>query len=166
MGWEKRLQIGLHVLFFISLVLVLFGGYFVEFFLEHKPCALCYLQRISMVLAALCLLINLKGGPNTQSLGVCLLAALFGSIVALRHNSIKFCCEDTIKPVILGKSLPAWALVVFACSMIAIAVLLLFKENTQEVDKSSVLFKGAFILITVVLVLGALSSLSTRGFGF
>lgn len=166
MKWEKGLQIGVHVLFFLCLILVLFGGYFVEFFLQHKPCSLCYLQRLGMILAALCLLINLKGGGNSKSLGVCLLAALFGSIVALRHNSLKFCCTDAIKPVIWGKSLPVWAFWVFGFCMIGIAVLLLFKENIESSQKSSALFKAAFILLSIVLILGVLSALVTRGLGF
>lgn len=166
MKWEKRLYLIFHISFFLVLVLVLFGGYFIEFVMKHEPCALCYLQRLGMLLAALCLLINLKKGPSSQSLGVCLLAALFGFLVSLRHNSLKLCCEDRIKPVILGKSLPNWTLWVFGASMLAIALLLMFNQKNVANTKSGRLFKVGFVLISVVLILGIVSTLLTRGLAF
>lgn len=166
MKWENRLYLIFHLSFFAVLVLVLLGGYFVEFVMKHEPCALCYLQRLGMVLAALCLLINLKKGPSPQSLGVCLLSALFGFLVSIRHNSLKFCCESRIKPVVLGKSLPNWALWVFGASMLAIAVLLMFNEKNIATSKSGRFFRVGFLLISAVLILGIVSTLMTRGFAF
>ena len=165
MHWKKKFDLILHLSFYTVLILVLFGGYFIEFILNHEPCALCYLQRLGMILSSLCILINLRT-PSSKSLGVCLLSALFGALVALRHNSLKFCCGGSMQPQILGKSLPAWAFTVFGVSMIAVAILLLYNDRDPLLPQKSRVFKVAFILISLVLLVGILSTLLSRGFGF
>ena len=165
MEWKKKLDLMVHLCFYAVLILVLFGGYFIEFIWHHQPCALCYLQRLGMVLASLCLLINLKN-PSSKSLGVCLLSALFGALVALRHNSLKFCCGGSMQPQVLGKTLPIWAFYVFGFSMIAVAILLLFKDRDSLLPQKSTIFRVAFILISFVLLVGIISTLLSKGFSF
>ena len=165
MHWKKKIDLMLHLSFYGVLILVLFGGYCMEFVMHYEPCTLCYLQRLGMVLASLCLLINLKH-PSSKSLGVCLLSALFGALVALRHNSLKFCCGGSIQPQVLGKSLPTWAFYVFGCSMMAVAMLLLVSDRDPLLPQKSRVFKVAFILISLALLVGILSTLLSRGFGF
>ena len=165
MHWKKKSDLILHLSFYTVLILVLFGGYCIEFIMNHEPCALCYLQRLGMILASLCLLINLKN-PSSKSLGVCLLSALFGALVALRHNSLKFCCGGLMKPQVLGKSLPTWAFYVFGFSMIAVAMLLLANDRDPLLPQKSTIFRVAFILISLVLLVGIISTLLSRGFVF
>jgi disulfide bond formation protein DsbB len=165
MDWKKKIDLTLHLCFYGVLILVLFGGYCMEFIMKHEPCALCYLQRLGMVLASLCLLINLKH-PSSKSLGVCLLSSLFGAFVALRHNSLKFCCGGSMQPQILGKSLPTWAFYVFGCSMIAVALLLLVNDRDPLLPQKSTIFRVAFVFISLALLVGILSTLLSRGCGF
>jgi disulfide bond formation protein DsbB len=155
----------IHMAFFATLIAVLFGAYFVEFVLGHKPCALCYLQRIGMLLSAICLAINIKD-PTNRSLGVCLLSSVFGAGVALRHNSLKFCCPDLIKPVILGKSLPVWSFYVFVCSMVTIAVMLVLRKESLHKDKIDRFFEISFWILSIVLIIGTTSTFICRGFQF
>ena len=154
-----------HISFFSILILVLFGAYFVEFILGHQPCALCYLQRIGMILSAACLIINIKEPGNT-SLGVCLLSSLFGCAVALRHNSLKFCCSDYIKPVILGKSLPVWSFYVFVCSMLAVCVMLICRKEKLRQYESDKVYNVSFWILSIVLLIGTASTLVSRGLQF
>jgi disulfide bond formation protein DsbB len=151
--------------FFTTLIAVLFGAYFVEFVLGYKPCALCYLQRIGMLLSAVCLAVNIKD-PTSRSLGVCLLSAVFGAGVALRHNSLKFCCSDSIKPVIFGKSLPVWSFYVFVCSMLAVAVMLVLRKEPLRKDKIDRLFDISFWTLSIVLIIGTTSTFICRGLKF
>ena len=154
-----------HIAFFATLVAVLLGAYFVEFVLGYRPCALCYLQRIGMLLSAICLAVNIKDS-SSKSLGVCLLSAVFGAGVALRHNSLKFCCPDDIKPVILGKSLPVWSFYVFVGSMVAVAVMLFLKREPLRKDKLDNLFNISFWILSTVLIIGTISTLICRGLTF
>jgi hypothetical protein len=154
-----------HEAFFLILLVVLLAGHYVEFILRFSPCALCYLQRFGMLLAAFSLVLFWKEG-GTKSLGICLLSSLFGFIVALRHVSLKYCCNVSLTPIVFGRSLPAWSLCVFGLSMLGIAALLLlygFCDKNIEHEKR---FKRGSYLLFIFLLIGLVSAFVQRGFSF
>jgi DMSO reductase anchor subunit len=71
-----------------------------------------------------------------------------------------------MQPQVLGKSLPTWAFTVFGFSMIGVAVLLLVNDRDPLVPQKSAIFRVAFILISLALLVGILSTLLSRGFSF
>ncbi|MCX6987696.1 MAG: disulfide bond formation protein B [Chlamydiae bacterium] len=165
MLWKKQLHLVLHITFFLILILVVGGGYFVEWVLDYKPCALCYLQRIGMMVAALSLLINLSE-DNRRSLGLCLLSALVGSAVAIRHNLLKFCCAEQIQPIIFGRSLPFWSLIVFISSMVGVAVLLILQDSSNFYRSKGLVYRWLFFILLITTLVGSFSVLLNRGVGF
>ena len=165
MLWRKRLHLILHIVFFAILILVVGGGYFVEWVLNYKPCALCYLQRIAMMVSALALLINLIE-DNMRSLGLCLLSSLVGAAVALRHNLLKFCCEERIQPIIWGKSLPFWALIVFMSSILGVAILLILQDSSNFYRSRGLAYRWLFSILLITTLVGCFSVLFNRGLGF
>lgn len=153
----------IHIAFFLILLVVLLSGHYVEFIMGFSPCALCYLQRFGMLIAALSLLLFWKE-EGTKGLAVCLLASLFGFIVALRHVSLKYCCKDSFSPIVLGKSLPAWSLYVFGLSMIGVvALLLLYGFCRRNLERERWFKRGSYLLFAFLLF-GLISVLVQRGF--
>ena len=165
MLWRKRLHLILHIAFFAILILVVAGGYFVEWVLGYKPCALCYLQRIGMMASALALLINLSE-DSSRGLGLCLLSALVGSAVAIRHNLLKFCCAEQIQPVIWGRSLPFWSLIVFISSMVGVAVLLILQDSSNFYRNRGLVYRWLFSILLIITLVGCFSVVLNRGIGF
>ena len=165
MNLQNRMYQVLVITFLSILLLVVCGGYFVEFILHHPPCSLCLLQRVPMIASAICLLIHLRE-QTLKSLGVCLVSALVGAMIALRQNSLKFCGGKSMQPVVLGQTLPFWALLIFAGSMIGIAVLLLLKDSYPFYPVSRGVFRLYVSFLVVVVIIGAFSVLLDRGFSF
>jgi len=165
MLWRKRLHLILHIAFFAILILVVAGGYFVEWVLNYKPCALCYLQRIGMMVAAFALLINLTE-DNLRGLGLCLLSALFGAAVAIRHAALKFCSGEPIQPIIFGRSLPGWSLIVFISSMLGITVLLILRDSSDFYRSKGLVYRWLFSILVITTLVGCFSVLLNRGVGF
>jgi len=141
------------------------GGFYVEFILKNTPCALCYLQRLAMMLIALSLILNLRV-PSYKNIAAILVFSIFGICCSIRHVSLKFCGGDTLYPLIWNYSLPVWAFLVFYMSIIATCVLLALDLDRKAGELSIQVAKIGSLVIFMMSLVGVVSSLTNRGFRF
>lgn len=120
----------LNALLVIGLCAVLFGGLYVQYFHGETPCPLCYLQRLGMVGMATGAALNLAYGLRPAHYGLSLVAAVFGSAVALRQIALHVCPQFSIFGTpIFGLSLYTWSFFVHASTILYIAWLLFLQEE-------------------------------------
>ena len=127
-----QLQKTANILFIYVLCLVLLIAHFFQFAEHAKPCPLCLLQRLGVFGIALALLLNLRFGIQAQNYGLALLSAMMGSAVSLRQTSFHLCQQSFATLPFFGFDLYIWALIVFTCSMIALAFLMMLLGWTDH----------------------------------
>lgn len=133
-SWGPGLGLERHInaLMALALSIVLWGAFSVQFFEQEYPCSLCLLQRLGMLGVALGALLNVKFGIRKSHYGLSLLSALLGGVVGLRQFALHVCPGfPTFGTPFWGLSLYTWSLVVFLCSIISIAFLLLVFDPEQ-----------------------------------
>lgn len=146
-----------------TLLLLLFGAYFIEFVLGHIPCRLCYLQRLGLLFSSVCLVISLRR-LSFPSIGICVMSSLFGASVALRHNCLKLCYGVELQPVIFGKGLPFWSFWIFVASLLGLALLLFLIDEKKMVKEQHGLYRIFFVAIVCAALIGTLSAYLQKGF--
>lgn len=128
-NWERNLN----ALLIIILGGVLLSAYGVQFLYHEEPCPLCMLQRLGMIAVASGAALNLWFGVRMQHYALSLIGAVAGGSVALRQISLHVCPGSTqFGFPVIGLSLYTWSFVVFVCSVLAIALLLLFYRPGQS----------------------------------
>jgi disulfide bond formation protein DsbB len=119
----------------LVLCLVLLGAFGIQFFEGERPCPLCILQRLGMMLAAsgaAYLLVRWKNGELSAAdymtgHAMIILAALGGSFVSVRQDLLHIMPGDPgYGDPVMGLHLYTWALVVFVCLIGSSAICLLF----------------------------------------
>ena len=147
-------------------------GFFIEFFYQEKPCALCFLQRGIMLGAAFGLYLNLAKGIRIRHYAFSLLWILLGFLCSLRHMGLNVCKKlDVVPFLFLSHRIYTWALIVFLISFCGIlALLFLYKPLEDDGKKDKHPSKGLKIVSGVVLLatlsFAAFSILLRRGFTF
>lgn len=159
---KEKIFFFIHSAFIATLCAVLFGAYFVEFFLHHSPCRLCYLQRIGLLLSAISLVIGLYRF-SFASLGLCLMSSLFGALVALRHNCLKYCEGISLQPHILGRPLPFWSLCAFVGSFLGVILLLFLIDERKKVIYKASAPRIFYSIIILAALIGTLSAYLENG---
>ena len=159
----------LNALIILTLSGILLGAFSVQFFMHEQPCPLCMLQRVGMIGVAIGLLLNLRFGIKTQHYGLALLSALMGGVVALRQISLHVCPGSSVFGIpVLGLSLYTWSFLIFACVVLAIALLLfIYNPRVEEpnLPKMNLLSKIALVFIFLVTVANVFSTLFQCGLG-
>jgi disulfide bond formation protein DsbB len=159
----------LNALMVIVLAAVLTGGYIVQFVRNEEPCPLCMLQRLAMIGIACGALFNLRFGIKPLHYGISLLSMLFGTAVSLRQIALHICPEfPTFGEPVLGLDLYAWAFLVFKCSTLAIAIMLILydkKSDTDKIPKVGVLGTIAFVFIFLICMANVFTTFSKCGWG-
>lgn len=159
----------LNALFILTISAVLLLAYGVQF-LEHEvPCPLCMLQRLGMIGVATGALMNLRFGIKMSHYGISLLSCLAGGSVALRQISLHVCPGfATFGMPVLGLSLYTWSFIVFACSVLAISILLFLynpKEDSSSKPSMNFFEKLSFSVIFVICGLNVITTYLQCGFG-
>lgn len=133
-AWQRNIN-ALAILALFGVLLSAFGVQFLE---HEEPCPLCMLQRIGMIGVASSLLLNIKFGMHTSHYALALLSSLVGGTVALRQISLHVCpgFPEFGMPV-LGLSLYTWSFIVFACSILGVAILL-FLMDVKSAEEARV----------------------------
>lgn len=152
-----NLQRILNVLFIYVLCGVLLSAYAYQFLKHEEPCPLCLLQRLGMLGIILGLLMNLRFGIKTEHYGLSILSAVIGRFVSLRQISLHVCPQfATFGEPVLGFDLYVWAFIVFTCSIIAIAILLILFGFTRHQEFKPVWgsWEKLGFTVTTLLVLG------------
>lgn len=163
--WQYRLN----ALFIIVLGCVLLGAFAYQAIKHEDPCPLCLLQRLGMIGITVGCALNLKFGINTSHYGLMLISAIFGGTVSLRQIGLHVCPQfTTFGEPVFGFDLYAWALFVFATSILAIAILLdmhgVNKDPRQNKPHPSAFGKFAFIFIALITVAEVVTTFNLCGF--
>lgn len=136
-----------NVLWVLVLLGVLLGSLYIQFFIGEEPCRLCTWQRMTMFFIMAVLLINLRFGQSTLNYGLIILFALFGSTVSIRQIlSYIMPGNPGFGPAVFGMHTYTWALLVFACSILASAIILIIGigEKENEIKIKPIFIKGLF----------------------
>jgi disulfide bond formation protein DsbB len=163
---------------------VLLGAYAYQFYYRELPCTLCLLQRVAMIAVAIGAAMNVVLGPDPRHYGVCLVSAVFGGAISIRQTLLHinpFFDTATAKPTlsatanppfghaVMGLDLYVWGVVLFGVVILAVGVVLLFREQFRPVAKEPdwltrlAAFGGA--LLFVVAALQTLTTFMECGFG-
>jgi disulfide bond formation protein DsbB len=105
-----------------------------------SPCILCWAERTSMVLIALCGLFVIRYGPRPRYLGVTVLLGVWGVYMSLRHSGLHVARDvgQGFSTQIFGVHTYIWALVIHAVALAVIGGLLLFvRELAPDGGRSS-----------------------------
>ncbi|MBM3184577.1 MAG: disulfide bond formation protein B [Chlamydiae bacterium] len=163
------LQRILNLLFVFVLSLVLIASYVYQFTASTIPCSLCLLQRLAIFAIIIGLLLNLRFGIKAEHYGLSLLGAILGRSISLRQMALHICpLESPPYPgePVFGFDLYVWAFIIFACCIVAIAVLLILFgfTNHRPVPASSGFFeKVAITLVAFIALAGAVITFLTNG---
>lgn len=155
----------LNVLWIFVLLGVLAGSLYVQFFLGELPCRLCTWQRMTMLFIVTGLLLNLKFGQNTRHYGLIIIFALFGCSVSIRQILSYIMPGDPgFGPAVLGLHMYTWAFLVFICSLIASAFMLIIGlDQNNENDLPPRLVKVVFAMAMITALLFSVSTFKQCG---
>jgi disulfide bond formation protein DsbB len=110
-------------LFLVSLILV--AALYLQFFHHEQPCPHCKFQRVSFILVALGLLMNLKYGERLAHWGLVLLGDAAGMAVSLRQIIYHVNDPHGFMQPIFGLHLPTWGFIGFAAILVGSGLLFL-----------------------------------------
>ena len=136
-----------NVLWILVLLGVLLGSLYIQFFIGEQPCRLCTWQRMTMFFIMAVLLMNLRFGQSTLNYGLIILFSLFGATVSIRQIlSYIMPGNPGFGPAVFGMHTYTWALLVFACSILASAIILVIGigEKDNEIKIKPVFITGLF----------------------
>ena len=119
----------------LGLGLVLGIGLVMQVALDELPCPLCLLQRVAFALVMYGFMLNVICGLKFRHYGIIVLGTLYGAGVSLRQISLHVVPgTGTYGSSIFGLHLYTWAFVLFAATLLAVAVLLLFSHPHKQYE--------------------------------
>lgn len=136
--------------------------------LKHEdPCPLCLLERLGMIGTAVAAFLNVRFGPRSEHYGLAILAAMGGGAVSLRQILLHICLDfPTFGSPVFGYDLYVWAFIVFTCSVLAAAILLIIHGFSHHKDLNlhwDHWGKSAFWLIALVCLVNLVTILKICG---
>lgn len=161
--WERHLN----ALMVIIISLILFGAFGVQIFAHETPCPLCFLQRLGMLGVACGAALNIRFGIHPAHYGLAMLSSALGGFIALRQIALHVCPGfPTFGVPFFGLSLYTWSFLVFACSVVYIALLMLiFGTKADKKPTLNVWDYSSFVLLFVAAFGNIIASLIQCGFG-
>ncbi len=163
--WQKNFN----SLVILTIVGILLGAYGVQILKNEQPCPLCMLQRLGMMGVAASLLLNIQFGIHMTHYALCLLSSLIGGGIALRQIALHICPGfPTFGEPVLGLSLYTWSFIIFACCILAIALLLVLydpEESRLEKDAKNVFTNSAFIALFLIILANVVTTFLQCGWG-
>lgn len=158
------------------LMAVLAGAFAMQFIEGEPPCALCIMQRIGMMLAAIgpchMLIAGRHGTLDARDIGIGAGISLFGSAlgvaVALRQILLHILPGDPgFGTPVMGYHLYTWAFIAFACNAVAAALQLLgLAWYRPEPDARSTLAGITVAVLAALVVANILSVVAEAGFAW
>jgi len=126
----------LNTIWLYILSAILLGAYVYQDVENQDPCSLCVLQRLAMICVAIGPIMNLKYKILAKHYAISAFGCLFGSAVALRQICLHICPgSPTFGYPVFGLELYTWSFLVFACSLLGLAVLLfIYKEEKEPLN--------------------------------
>jgi hypothetical protein len=131
-----------------------------------SPCILCWAERTSMVLIALCGLFVIRYGPRPRYLGVTLLLGVWGVYMSLRHSGLHVARDvgQGFSAAIFGVHTYIWALLIHLTVLAVIGTLLLFlrqiapADGAREPGRAGRFAMGLFVVVIAANALQAFAS--------
>lgn len=155
-----------NALWVLVLLSVLLGSLYIQFFIGEEPCRLCTWQRMTMFFIMTVLLLNLRFGQSTLNYGLIILFSLFGSTVSIRQIlSYIIPGNPGFGPAVFGLHTYTWALLVFACSILASAIILIIGtgEKGNEIKIKPIFIKGLFGMAMATTLTFSIATLNQCG---
>lgn len=152
---------------------VLLGAYFIQFVEGELPCPLCLLQRLALLGVVFGAMLNLRYGIRPRHYGVSLLSAALGASISIRQILLHISPIDGTSGYgspIFGYHLYTWAFIVFAVSIVLIAVMMLLKSQFElegDGTKRKVMTpftKAVFFLVVVIAAANVVTTFLECGF--
>lgn len=144
----------------LGLSVVLGTGFWLQITLDELPCPLCLLQRVGFVLVMYGFMLNVVRGVNYSHYGIIILSALFGAGVAMRQVLLHIVPgTGAYGSPILGLHFYTWSFMVFAASILAVAVLLLF-SHSQNPEKKVAVSKPQWAICWLAVAITALNAIA------
>ena len=110
----------------LGLSFVLAFGLWMQVTLDELPCPLCLLQRVGFVLVMYGFMLNVVRGPAPLHYGIVLVSALFGGGAAMRQVLLHIVPgTGSYGSPVLGLHFYTWSFLIFATTILAVAMLLL-----------------------------------------
>lgn len=159
----------LNVIWILVLAAVLIAAYTYQFTTKQDPCPLCELQRLAMIATSIGAMLNLRYGLKRMHYSIGIFGCLFGTAVSLRQISLHICPKfPTFGTRILGYELYTWSFVVFYCSLLGVAILLLlFRPEDAKLHPKMNWFEiSASMLMFLLAVANAVTTFMACGFGY
>ncbi len=133
-----------------------------------SPCILCWAERTSMVLIALCALFVIRYGPRPRYIGVVVLLGVWGVYMALRHSALHLARDvgQGFSAAIFGVHTYVWALVIHVTVLAVIGALLLFMREIAPAEGPRLPSRAgrfAMGLFVVVIAANALQAFASTG---
>lgn len=155
----------LNIFALILLSLPLVGAFGVQIFLQELPCPLCLLQRMAMLGVAVGILMNIKFGIKPLHYGLSIVAALVGAAISTRQILLHIVpTPDGVTgfgAAVLGLHLYTWALIVFLCSILGVALLMIFMKWSEDMSDKNITLnrieKAVFALFIIIAVANVLA---------
>ena len=146
----------IHALWIIVYCAIISTAFVLQIILHEEPCALCYLQRVGMLLVCSAAAMNLLFGIKPLHYGFVILASLLGGGVAIRQILLHICPSFPEFGIpFMGYSLYTWSLLTFGCSLLLTALLLLLFHPLEEVKPKKLnKLQSAAILWLFLVVIG------------
>ena len=153
--------IRLNILGLFGMTLVLLIGFVLQFALNELPCPLCLLQRIGFAMVMFGFMLNIKYGVQQRHYGVVLIGALFGAATALRQVSLHVIPGTPgYGSAIFGMHYYTWAFVLFAATILAVAVLMMLWNQAWNNESYQMSKLGRLVCLLALSVV-ALNVIST-----
>ncbi|MBN3492155.1 disulfide bond formation protein B [Vibrio neptunius] len=153
--------IRLNILGLFGMTFVLLIGFVLQFALNELPCPLCLLQRIGFAMVMFGFMLNIKYGVQQRHYGVVLIGALFGAATALRQVSLHVIPGTPgYGSAIFGMHYYTWAFVLFAATILAVAVLMMLWNQAWN-NESYEMSKLGRVVCLLALSVVALNVIST-----
>ncbi|KJY87559.1 MULTISPECIES: disulfide bond formation protein B [Vibrio] len=153
--------IRLNILGLFGMTLVLLIGFVLQFALNELPCPLCLLQRIGFAMVMFGFMLNIKYGVQQRHYGVVLIGALFGAATALRQVSLHVIPGTPgYGSAIFGMHYYTWAFVLFAATILAVAVLMMLWNQAWNNESYEMSKLGRLVCLLALSVV-ALNVIST-----
>jgi disulfide bond formation protein DsbB len=157
----------------IGISTVLLGAYGVQFILWEFPCPLCLLQRVGMLGVALGMMMNLRFGIKPSHYGISIISAIFGGAVSLRQILLHIVPVEGqpagYGSAIFGFHLYTWAFIIFAATVLILAIIMLFDKqftkDESEIKPVSGIVKFVFILFILIASANVVTTFLECGFG-
>ncbi|MGD0992441.1 MAG: disulfide bond formation protein B [Gemmatimonadales bacterium] len=133
-----------------------------------SPCILCWAERTSMVLIALCALFVIRYGPRPRYIGVVVLLGVWGVYMGLRHSALHLARDvgQGFSAAIFGVHTYVWALVIHVTVLAVIGALLLFMREIAPAEGPRLPSRAgrfAMGLFVVVIAANALQAFASTG---